>query len=120
MLGQAEETQLAPVPQRSARWGQYLEGLSAAYPRSRQGRLNTTDVLLNMADTTDYDGIANFWDAYDQYRQDHPEYTYTLSPVDVIKRLNRRAPNSLYIMLPDDWDAYRDFKAANADFSYSH
>lgn len=84
-----------------------------------RGRMSPQHVLLELARSPAYnDSAPDFWAAYDRYRGDNPRFTYILSPVQVINRLNGASPTRLYIMDSDDWDRYEQFKNEHLEFDY--
>ncbi len=91
----------------------YLEAMNI---HLRIGPLSVQHVMQLLPYTED--GAA-FWSKYNMFRQNHPEFRYELSPVQVINCLDNRHPRELYIMDDEDWIRYDEFKAAHTEFIYS-
>jgi hypothetical protein len=105
-----------------SRWREMASNIMGR-PSETPGTASPQTVLLRMRDSGDYeyDGDPNvtFWVAYDDYRLEHPALVYTLSPVQVINRLDNQSPTRLYIMSGNDWARYDAFKTQHPEFDYS-
>ena len=105
------------IPRRPSRWEPLTSSIAGA--PHQPGVMSPLDVLVEMTITQQYEGFTEFWDAYEHFAAEHRgAFSFTLSPGQVMNRLNGAPPTRFHMMDDDDWPRYYEFKKRHPEFSY--